>query len=154
MKHIPLTQGQQAIVDDEDYDWLNQWKWHARKDCKTYYVVRKDKQVAVLMHRHIFGLTKGDGEETDHRNGNGLDNRRENLRICTHSQNHQNRHAVCGNSKYKGVCYHISNKKWLVHIKLNGQQIHIGYFDDEIEAAKAYDAKALEMFGEFACTNF
>lgn len=158
MKTIPLTQGKFAIVDDEDYEWLNQWKWCADKIGKTYYAVRtinhKLGKQMILMHRQILRLTKGDGKLTDHRNHNGLNNRKCNLRICTHNQNHQNRRKPRTLNRYKGVSWHKPSKRWCAHIIHNKKYIHLGYFDNEIKAAKTYDKKAKELFGEFACLNF
>ena len=161
MKIIPLTQGKVALVDDEDFDWLSQYKWCAIKDSKRsyiYYVARttpkqNGKQRMIMMHREILGLPKG--VQTDHRNGNGLDNQKANLRPATHQQNQFNRQSHHkGTSKYKGVGWHKSTQKWRAHIGFNCKLIHLGLFDDEKEAAKAYDCKAKELFGEFANLNF
>ena len=159
MKQIPLTQGKYAIVDNADYEWLNQWKWCAEKIGNIYYAVRtikiNGKNIPQLMHRLILGLIKGDGKLTDHHNHNGLDNRLENLRICNNSQNHHNQlpQKDCI-SKYKGVGWFKRDKKWCARICMNRKHYHIGYFDTETKAAKAYDKKALELFGEYACINF
>ena len=156
-RKIPLTQGKSTTVDDEDFDRLNAYKWYANKEGNTYYAVRHSKRQnrkMIRMHREILGFKAGDGKQIDHINSNGLDNRRANLRICTRSQNKQNQHSVCGTSRYKGVCWHKQTKKWQADICLERRQIHLGLFDNEIEAAKAYDAKAKELFGEFAKYNF
>lgn len=154
MKKISLTQGKFAIVDDDDYEQLSRWKWYALKRRETFYAVRKYKRkTMIFMHRQILQLTKGDSKETDHRNHCGLDNRKQNIRICSKSQNHQNqRPRKLGMSKYKGVVWH--KKKWQVQIGHRGKEIYLGRFDNEIEAAKAYDHKAKELFGEFVYTNF
>lgn len=154
MKKIPLTHGKFAIVDDEDYEWLNQYKWCAVKIRNTYYAMRAEKGEHIAMHREILGLVKGDGKQTDHRNHNGLDNWRCNMRVCTHSQNQHNQRKQNGTSKYKGVSWYKRDKKWRVCIQINERRICIGYFDNEIDAAKAYDTKAKELFGEFAYCNF
>lgn len=159
MKQIPLTQGKFAIVDDEDYEWLNQWKWYARKHRNTFYAIRNTNQQSserkhVRMHRLILGLRKGDGKTSDHKNGNGLDNRRKNLRICTKSQNSQNRLPLKNtSSKFKGVYWDKKGKIWRAGIQKNSKRIYLGCFKSEIEAAKAYDRKAKELFGEFALCN-
>lgn len=157
-KQISLTQGKFAIVDDEDYEWLNQYKWFAVKSKNTYYACRSVgkylKQYRVFMHRQILGLKRGDGKQTDHHNHYGLDNRRYNIRICTNSQNSQNRLLAGGTSQFKGVHWSKIAKKWHSKIYQNGKLIHIGYFADEIEAAKAYDKKAKELFDKFANVNF
>lgn len=165
---IPLTQGLYALVDGEDYKWLNQWKWFAQKDYKScfgnFYACRKvwenGRRRAVLMHREILNASKG--TQTDHRNHCGLDNRKTNLRPCNYSQNAQNRMKIKGSSKYKGVYWHKEHKykqkvyvgKWLAQINFNGQQIYLGLFDNQTDAAKAYDNAAKKYFGEFAELNF
>lgn len=159
MKQIPLTQGKFAIVDDEYYEYLMQWKWYARKDENTYYAVRwimqNGKGIIQRMHRLILGLKKGDGKYTDHQNHNGLDNRLRNIRACTCSQNQQNRLPLKNiSSRYKGVHLYKRTGKWKARIRLGKQSIHLGCFDKEIEAALAYDMKAKELFGEFAYLNF
>ncbi len=158
MKKIPLTQGQAAIVDDEDYEWLMQWKWTIDKRNHTFYAIRRSScklgKRKIFMHREILGLTKGDGKQTDHKNHNGLDNRRINIRICTGSQNQHNQKKQKGNSKYKGVCWNKYKKKWQAQIEHNNQCFYLGSFLKEIDAAKAYDKKARKLNGEFACLNF
>lgn len=156
MKYISLTQNKFAIVDDEDFEWLTQWKWYAQKSMNTYYVYAHPpcidgKQLAILMHREIMKAPKG--IDVDHRNHNGLDNQRHNLRVCTRSQNQQNRQITCGISKYKGVCWHKGRKTWVAYIITNKKQLHLGCYDSEIEAARAYDKAALELFKDFAYTN-
>lgn len=156
-KQIPLTQGKFAIVDDEDYEWLSQHGWHTTKDRKTYYAVRWSSKKGgrrnhrIWMHREIMKPLAN--MQIDHVNHNGLDNRKKNLRICTHSDNQHNRKPQPGkSSKHKGVTWH--QKGWQVAITHNGKSIYIGRFHNELEAAKAYDAKAKELFGGFAKTNF
>jgi len=90
----------------------------------------------------------------DHIDHNGLNNRRSNLRLCTLAQNNRNMVSRTGSSKYKGVCWHGGTKKWNAKIRLNRKCYHIGLFTDEIAAAKAYDKKAKELHGQFACLNF
>lgn len=157
MKQIPLTQGKSTLVDDEDFEELSQHKWYANKSNKNWYAKRNcrinGKWIKLRMHRLIMNAQKG--QEIDHKNGNGLDNRRCNLRFCTQSQNLQNQQRrYTGISQYKGVSWKKQNKKWQAYIRLNCKPQYIGYFSDEIEAAKAYDTKAKELFGEFACLNF
>lgn len=162
MKKIELTQGLFALVDDEDFAWLSQWKWRAQKTSYGELIaVRKGRQgekeegKMIRMHRQIMDSPKG--MEVDHRNHITLDNQRRNLRPCTRSQNAQNQRKQSGTtSKFKGVCFcrFKANKNWMAAIKLNGKRTHIGYFADEIDAAKAYDKKAKKLFGEFAFVNF
>ena len=108
MKRIPLTRGMYAIVDDEDYEYLNQWKWGARKDHNAFYAVRgvevNGRCEAILMHRVIADAKEGD--EVDHGNGNGLDNTRKNIRICTHAENAKNRRLNKNSTTgFKGVSF-------------------------------------------------
>lgn len=154
MKRIPLTQDKFAIVDDEDYDWLNQWNWHAHKDRNTYYAKRTTSYGATIrMHRLILGAKKG--QITDHRNRNGLDNQRHNIRICTLSENQQNRPAYPnGTSKYKGVWWWADRQRWGSMIRVNNKRYYLGSYVNEIDAAKIYDKKAKELFGVFAYCNF
>ena len=94
------------------------------------------------------------GMVVDHIDGNGLNNRRSSLRICTHRQNMWNSRPRGKGSKYKGVCWDKSRKRWIVVVRRGDLHIHLGRFDDEVEAARAYDRKAFELFGEFAYLNF
>lgn len=156
MKRIPLTQDKYAIVDDEDYEYLNQWKWMLRRDKNNLYVVRgvwvNNKVEIILMHRLIMNCPKD--MEIDHINHNGLDNRRYNLRICTHAQNCQNRKPYKNKlSKHKGVTWRKDSKKWKAQIRFNGKQMSIGSYITESEAIRAYNKKAKELFGEFAYLN-
>jgi hypothetical protein len=158
-KLIPLTQGKFAIVDDLDFDWLSQWKWYAMRahSINNYYAVRANysdgKQQRIFMHRAISGM---DGwTDTDHANGNGLDNRRENLRSATRSQNICNARRQNNNtSGFKGVSWRSDRGKWRVRVTIDGKRTTLGYFDDLIKAAVAYDVAAIEHYGEFACLNF
>ncbi len=152
-KLIPLTQGHFAIVDAADYEWLNQYKWHVKKDKNRYYAESQENRKIIKMHRLITGAP--DHLVVDHRDHNGLNNRRWNLRLCSHAENIRNqRPQKGGTSKYKGVCRHKHVRKYVSQIGMNGTRKTIGYFDDEIEAAISYDLKAMEVFGEFAYLNF
>ena len=164
MKHIKLTKGQFAIVDDEDFEWLNQWKWHVRKthckDGKTYYAQRSiwdkatQKCINIPMHRQILRLKKGDGRQGDHINHRTLDNRRSNLRAVTHEQNCRNRRPQqLTSSRFKGVSRIKGQNKFETHITINDRCINLGHFKSEVEAAKAYNTKAEELFGEHAWLN-
>ncbi len=167
MKEIPLTKGYVALVDDEDYERVNQYKWYVQRDGYNYYAVRNitirsrketretglPRQTLIYMHRFI--LDAPNDKDVDHRDHNGLDNRKKsNLRFCTKNQNMGNLLSESGVSKYKGVTWHNENKKWVARIGYEGKRIHLGCFSDEIEAAKTYDARARELFGEFAYLNF
>lgn len=153
VRRIALTQGKFAFVDAKDYYRLAQFQWFASFSGNTFYAVRKYGGKPVKMHRWI--MNAPDGLVVDHIDHNGLNNCRSNLRLCSHVQNTRN--AVCNNgasSKYKGVCRRRKTKKWRAAIKFNKKSYNLGDFTDEIAAAKAYDKKAAEFFGEFACLNF
>jgi hypothetical protein len=161
MKQICITRGLVALVDDCDFESLSKFKWCASKGNSTFYAVRKERtegngRTTVKMHRQILGLSKGDGIYVDHRNHNGLDNRRENLRACTLSQNSCNQHIQIRpkSSQYKGVCWDNKRNKWRALIAVNRKRIYLGWFTSEIEAAKAYDQAAVKHHGEFAYVNF
>ncbi len=163
MAEISLTNGAVAFVDDADLSLVSQWKWRLKTNRKLQYAVRgSDNKLAkgeirrMYMHRLI--LNASPGEEVDHRDGDGLNNRKENLRFCSHKQNLWNgrkqlfRRGKRTTSVYKGVCLH--RERWLVQITINGRPKFIGYFDKEEVAALAYDAVAKETYGEFARLNF
>lgn len=159
MKTIPLTQGKVAVVDDEDFELLNQYKWRTDKGSKTFYGIRtfwdrkKKRYYSVMLHREIMRTPKG--IEVDHINGNGLDDRKQNMRNCTRAEQSWNRPPNTNSaSKYKGVCWDKNRKKWTARIGLNRTLMFIGRYDFETSAARAYDKKARELFGEFAWLNF
>jgi len=158
-RRIPLTQGKYAIVDPEDFTRLNKHKWHANKAKNTYYAVRRihiarSKWKHIKMHREI--LRPPAHLYVDHINHNGLDNRKANLRPATCRQNSYNRIHFRKNpsSKYKGVSFKKRTKKWTAQIRYNGKTKFIGSYENEIEAAKAYDKAAKKHHGEFAVLNF
>lgn len=153
MKEIQLTQEKVALVDDDDYKWLSGWKWYAQcSRGERWYVVRNLNPGRILMHRLI--LNPPLGYECDHIDGNGFNNQRGNLRVCTTAQNQYNQIPQNGvSSKYKGVSRHKPARKWRVKIRLNGKQIHLGVFHSEIDAAKAYNQAAIKYFGDFARLN-
>lgn len=154
MKTIPLTQGCVALVDDEDYEWLNQWKWCLQGGLRPGYAVRLcNHRGKIYMHREI--LKPPDGFETDHINGNGLDNQRSNLRLCTRQQNNMNRGVAKnrGTSRFKGVYFASREQMWCAHISRSNRKKHLGYFNTEEEAALAYNHAAQKYYGEFAWLN-
>jgi hypothetical protein len=157
MKEIPLSQGKVALVDDEDYEWLSQWKWCASFNGCTWYAVRKDcsgpRRRMVKMHRLIMGEPMG--IQVDHINGDGWNNQRKNLRLDPNSQNQHNRRKNRrGSSLFKGVSWRKGCRRWWAYIVHLGVKKHLGYFDSEEVAARAYDKAAKELFGEFARLNF
>jgi len=164
-RRIPLTQGKYAIVDPDDFDRLNNYKWHISRGKNTFYAVRttrlqkQKKRVVIKMHRQI--LKVPDDIFVDHINHNGLDNRKANLRPATCTQNNRNRRKLQSRpqqgrsrSKYKGLTWYKHEKRWAVRIMVDRQSKFIGYFRNEIDAAKTYDKAAKKYYGEFAVLNF
>lgn len=163
MKKIPLSRGYHATVDDEDYILLSTHRWSAESDfnkdgsLKNIYAVRKmrinGKLKRIWMHREI--CRPASGRVVDHIDGNGLNNSRKNLRECTSSQNQHNQPAQSRkkSSAFKGVYWHIKDKKWIARIKVGGIRRHIGSYSSENDAALAYDAAARELHGDFAKAN-
>ena len=157
MKKIPLTQNKFAIVDDEDYEFLSQWKWYY----KNGYAIRaincgkinnKIKIKTIMMHRVILKTSKE--KHTDHINWDGLDNRKCNLRECTHSENHMNIRKKEGcTSKYIGVYWHKLGKKWISFIRVKGKKKYLGLFKLEKQAAEAYNIAALKYGTGFHTLN-
>ena len=159
MKEIQLTQGKVALVDDEDYEWLNVFKWHASRGNNTFYarrhIVVNGKWKKQNMQADVMG-EQNLGIMIDHIDGNGLNNQSSNLRSCTAQENQMNRRKSDRNfsSMYKGVSWFKRTKRWMAYIKINQKRYYLGYFDIEEDAAKAYDVSAIERFGEFAKLNF
>lgn len=155
MKKIKLTsQGKFAVIDDDDFERVNNFKWYAYNSDGIYYAGRTlPGNFSISMHRYI--LNAPSQFYVDHKNRDGLDNRKTNIRLCTASQNQANRIVSPKNKTgFKGVSYHIRDKKWHSRIRLSGELFHLGTFSNPIEAAKMYDRKAIELFGEFARLNF
>jgi len=158
MREIKLTQGKVALVDDNDFEWLNERKWCAHHtSCGLFYATRTErdsngKQRTVRMHREI--LNAPFALQCDHRDGDTLNNQKDNLRVCNSQQNHWNRRITAtGTSRFKGVSWFARDKKWVAFIKENKKSKNLGLFGTEIEAAQAYNQKATELFGDFARIN-
>lgn len=182
MKKIPLWNKKGEIIDyalcsDEDYDELMKYRWHRYLGNRHIYYAKRatpmkefGRQRTVLMHRQILGVLWDNSIQVDHKNSNGLDNTRENIRLCTPSQNAMNRTRRHASSKYSGVKFRgltskkknpdgtyytsICTKPWRVDIMVQGKKIHGGSYATEIEAALAYDKLAIQYHGEFAKLNF
>lgn len=159
---IPLTRGKFAIVDEEDYGLLSQFKWNAQLDKRSgrLYAARNHAypdgtKRTVFMHRQILGLERGDPRQGDHREpGLTLDNRRNNLRVATVAENSRNcRIRKDNTSGYKGVRWHSGSKKWEASIAVDGKRIRLGDFSDINHAAAAYANAAEKYHGEFARTR-
>jgi hypothetical protein len=158
MAEILLSNGQVALVDDEDFEWLNKFCWYQKNHGYVACHPPKvgNKRPEYLLHRLIMGIEKCGREiEVDHINNNKLDNRRSNLRLCTRSENMRNatKRRNC-TSKYKGVSLNKRTKRWLARYAVNGTEYIIGTFLTEEAAARAYDAAIRSIFGAFAKLNF
>lgn len=155
MKVIRLTQDKSAIVDDESYEYLSQFKWQARYDRTTgkWYAARQVRRKFIYMHREI--LNAPDGLHVDHINGDTLNNRERNLRLATSAQNAWNRDKNRNNTTgYKGVTREKGRRKVRAQITVNGKHMHLGWFDDPREAALVYDQAVRKYHGAYGCTNF
>lgn len=166
MKLVPLTQGQVAMVDDADYNTLSQYKWHATKNERGNYYARRyvgrafdGRAYKISMQKEI--MKPSPPMVVDHINHDTLDNRRQNLRVCTQQQNVWNSRKPKNNrSGYKGVYYldggldYFNNPGiWVARIMVSGKIIYLGYFKDKLEAAKTYNKAAFKHFGQYACLN-
>jgi len=158
MKRIKLTQGKYALINDEDYEYLNQWKWHTVKNKRTYYAHRhasiKNNKKPRLIKMHQEVAERMGIKNPDHADRDGLNNQRNNLREATRSQQQAN-HSLQKNSTsgYKGVYWCKNVKKWRAQIVINERNIHLGLFTDIKDAAKVYNEAAIKYFGEFAVLN-
>ena len=158
MKQIPLSKDKIALIDDDDFERINQYKWHAHKGHSTHYArmrvrLRDGNRKNISMHRFIMNHPLG--LSVDHIDGNGLNNTRSNLIIATASQNMANsRPKKTGSSRYKGVFWNTLKNRWTSAIRVSGKLIFLGHFNKEEQAAEAYDNAAREYFREFARLNF
>lgn len=154
-REIPLTRGKVAVVDDEDYDRIAQHKWYAEPIGRRWYACRRIERGGirrkVYMHREVVGAEPG--TDTDHRDHDGLNNRRGNLRSCTRSQNCANIPNKAGRSRFKGVQWITRKSSWQARIRVDWHSRFLGWFETEEEAALAYNAAALAAWGEFAKLN-
>jgi hypothetical protein len=170
MMTVPLhgkkAAGRVALVDDEDYEIVMQYRWYVLEQIRNgrthgpYAIAHtghgRKNQRTILMHKLLTGWP-----QTDHRNHDGLDNQRSNLRPATDPQNHANerktltRYGKPTSSRFKGVYWATQSRRWAARIRVgNGKRLHLGSFRSEIDAARAYDEAALAAWGEYACLNF
>lgn len=152
MKTIPISKGYSAIVDDEDYPALIQYRWYALEGEYTVYAIRFEGRKAIRMHRQIMGFPNRK-HDVDHQDHCGLHNWRSNLRVCTKHQNHGNTKMINSKRLFKGV-RHASAHSWQAGIRHRKQNIYLGSFPTPEEAARAYDKRASKIFGQFALLNF
>lgn len=152
MRRLPLTQGQVALIDDVDWERVSQFRWHAVWVYNTYYAATTADGKRLYLHRFLTDAPKG--MEVDHINGDGLDNRRENLRLCRHRDNLRNvRRTIPSRSGYRGVIPTASGK-FAARCKHFGKLLYFGTFETAEEAARVRDIEVLRLHGEFAVLNF
>lgn len=158
---IPLTQGKVAVIDFDDFDErVRPHQWCAHKGRRTFYAARTRRKSdglgskTILLHRVITNCP--DGLEPDHKNGDGLDNRRENLRVGTHQKNRLGslRKIAGVSSQFRGVCWHKTGQKWNAQIECCGHKMYLGLFSVEEDAARAYNKKAIELGFPEEALNF
>jgi hypothetical protein len=160
MQEIILTTGERTLVSDEDFEYLIQWEWCPNYHKNITYAMRSDystgSRKAIIIHRVIatrMGLDITD-KEIDHKDRDGLNNQRSNIRTCNKSQNQQNASKRVDNcSGYRGVRFDRRSNRWAAQIRFQTHAHHLGYFDNEEKAALAYNAAAIRFFGEFAVLN-
>lgn len=158
---IPLTQGKVAVIDFEDFEKVRGTKWHAARRARRWYAMRRGPRSPIcksgpmfLLHRVLTGAPAG--LEVDHEDGDGLNNRRFNLRVCTVGQNRRafRRKVVGATSRFRGVSHRQDTHAWTARLNTGEKCFNLGCFTLQEDAARAYDKKAQELFGEFAQLNF
>ena len=150
---VPLSKGKVSLISAADVQVVRKFNWSAQKIGKYFYACACVNGRNIHMHRFLLNPSKN--ERVDHRNGDTLNNCRNNLRICTASENSGNMKAHAdSSSKYKGVTYNKRQNSWMAQLTVNRKRVHCSYHKDPIDAAEAYDRVALKHFGEFARINF
>ena len=152
VRHIPLTRGKYAVIDAADYERVAQLTWYASIAGNRVYARSSIDGRSIFLHRFLTNAPKG--MVVDHIDHDGLNDRQGNLRICTFQQNLYNSRPYGKTSRFKGVCWDKAGRRWVVYIRHNGRSRFVGQFTDEVEAARAYDRAAVELFGEYAYLNF
>ena len=158
MRKIPLSNGMVALIDDADYESVSRHRWHAERRRNTWYARASINGKKLYMHRFI--MNPSADVKIDHKDREGLNCQRSNLRSASISKNlfNQSRRKTHAGrpclSEYKGVSFFVPGRNWRAYIGLNGKSLALGCYKNEIDAARAYDAAARFYFGEFACTNF
>jgi hypothetical protein len=149
MKEIKLSQNKVALIDEDMFEYLSQWKWYCNRGYAVRHVYRDGKRILLMMHRVVAQVPED--METDHINLNKLDNQRHNLRSCNSAQNQANKPiSKVNTSGYKGVYWHKPTQRWRACIRFHRKRIYLGLFIDIEDAARAYNEKAKELYGEFA----
>lgn len=153
MIEVPLGNGGVTTIDNTDWDLVSQYTWYKETMDDVSYARTSVNGQTIRMHSLLYPAPKG--LETDHKDMNGLNNQRRNLRFCTRQQNSANKPKRVGtSSRYKGVSWNINRNHWNSLIKVNYKVINLGTYRDEVEAAKAYDRAAIFYFGDYARINF
>ncbi len=152
IRYIPLTKGKYATIDAADYERAASFSWHVSISGNRTYAYSNINGRNISLHRFLMNAPKG--LVVDHIDHDGLNDRRNNLRICTQRQNLYNSRPKGRSSRFKGVCWDKAKQRWVVYIRHNGRNRFVGQFADEVEAARAYDRAAHELFGEYAYLNF
>lgn len=152
MATVALMNYGQAVVDDSDLALVSQYRWYAVRKRQTTYAQTDSGKYSLGMHRLILGLKSGDGLQGDHKNGDGLDNRRSNLRIATRSDNQRNQVNRVPKHGYRGIV--PVRSKWRAQLQVKGTTVYLGLHPTPEAAALAYDKSARDVYGEFAVLNF
>lgn len=154
MREIPVGKARVALVDNEDYERISVHRWFEHKRKHTVYAGRVEKRKTLYMHREIMGLNGDDPRVPDHSDDNGLNNQKYNLSLCTQGENvaRGRKRSNCS-SRFKGVSFYTSRNKYEAYISINKKRKRIGYFESEIEAARAYNIAAVSSYGKFARLN-